>query len=140
MENVTPLGPRKQAKDSRKSCERGVPGNFYLARHSYIDTCITHTEMIHIHICMHTVYIRIIINIIYIYTYSMEKVWALQPAILVLGAGSPGYLDLFGGNQGMQNKTQLAQAQGDDLPAGELRGRVLGVQVLCMFFVGGVWG
>ena len=26
----------------------------------------------------------------------MEKVWALQPAILVLGAGSPGYLDLFG--------------------------------------------
>ena len=30
------MGPRKQAKDSRKVCERGVPGNFYLARHSYI--------------------------------------------------------------------------------------------------------
>ena len=37
LENVTPLGPRKQAKDSRKSCERGVPGNFYLAQHSYIN-------------------------------------------------------------------------------------------------------
>ena len=30
------MGPRKQAKDSRKVCERGVPGNFYLARHSFI--------------------------------------------------------------------------------------------------------
>ena len=28
------MGPRKQAKDSCKVCERGVPGNFYLARHS----------------------------------------------------------------------------------------------------------
>ena len=30
------MGPRKQAKDSRKVCERGVPGNFYLARHSFV--------------------------------------------------------------------------------------------------------
>ena len=36
LENATLMGPRKQAKDSRKVCERGVPGNFYLARHSYI--------------------------------------------------------------------------------------------------------
>ena len=35
MENATPMGPRKQAKDSRKICERGVPGNFYLAQHIY---------------------------------------------------------------------------------------------------------
>ena len=26
------MGPRKEAKDSRKICERGVPGNFYLAQ------------------------------------------------------------------------------------------------------------
>ena len=30
------MGPRKQAKDSRKICERGVPGNFYLAQHSFM--------------------------------------------------------------------------------------------------------
>ena len=31
LENATVMGPRKEAKDSRKICERGVPGNFYLA-------------------------------------------------------------------------------------------------------------
>ena len=29
------MGPRKEAKDSRKICERGVPGNFYLAQPPY---------------------------------------------------------------------------------------------------------
>ena len=38
LENVTLMGPRKEAKDSRKICERGGPGNFYLAQppHIYI--------------------------------------------------------------------------------------------------------
>ena len=34
--NATPMGPRKEAKDSRKICERGVPENFYLAQPPYI--------------------------------------------------------------------------------------------------------
>ena len=36
LENATLMGPRKEAKDSRKNCERGVPGNFYLAQPPYI--------------------------------------------------------------------------------------------------------
>ena len=32
LENATLMGPRKEAKDLRKICERGVPGNFYLAQ------------------------------------------------------------------------------------------------------------
>ena len=33
--NATLMGPRKEAKDSRKICERGVPGNFYLTQPPY---------------------------------------------------------------------------------------------------------
>ena len=48
------MGPRKQAKDSRKICERGFPGNFYLARHScdesqlisFIDVSLYRVEVV----------------------------------------------------------------------------------------------
>ena len=39
LENATLMGPRKEAKDSRKICERGVPGNFDLAQPPYIYIC-----------------------------------------------------------------------------------------------------
>ncbi len=39
LENLTPMGPRK-------ICEREVPGNFYLARHSYVKLrgCISNVD------------------------------------------------------------------------------------------------
>ena len=51
LENATLMGPRKEAKDSRKICERGVPGNFYLAQPPYIYIWPTKrnrtTQMVH---------------------------------------------------------------------------------------------
>ena len=45
LENATLMGPRKEAKDSRKICERGVPGNFYFAQPPYT-------------LCTYTLYIK----------------------------------------------------------------------------------
>ena len=48
------MGPRKEAKDSRKICERGVPGNFYLAQPpcmSQVMTVLWHASKLRSNVC-----------------------------------------------------------------------------------------
>ena len=58
------MGPRKEAKDSRKICERGVPGNFYLAQPPYI----YRVDAFVVYVCYMYVYMYVYIYISRIYT------------------------------------------------------------------------